>query len=527
VTYGYDLTGRLTLVSDTSAAITAAVPPGPNTQYATSYAYDALNRPTAVMWAPAPAAASPTASAVTFTHAYNKANQRSGQSTTDNSWWLYPAPVASAVSYTVNALNQYTAVGAVAPTYDANGNLTGDGTFTYGYDAENRLTSASGAGNTATYAYDGQGRRKLKTVSSATTIFVTDADNREVLEYDGASGQILRWYAYGLGSNDVLNQMDVVANTRATFIPDIQGSIIGTLDSSSGTLSKRGYLPYGVSASAAGTFAYTGQRIDPETNGLYYYRARMYRPTWGRFMQPDPIGYAGGSNLYAYVGNDPLNNTDPSGTIAFQLGGAAAGAVIGLTIQVGIDAWNWQLSSASVYAGAIVGGAAGGAAATLCGTCATVVAGAVSGAVAGGASNLVTSGLGGTFSAMSLGTDVAFGAVGGAAVGQVAPWAFKTFVPNKVKGDIGEALSATGLRLSGTRIAESPASTSVGRSTFDFRLSSGQFVESKFGFGQLSTAQREAAQLWGDQLEVHYWNYPTVSGIAGSGVAAGTAGSTK
>jgi len=205
------------------------------------------------------------------------------------------------------------AVGAVTPTYDANGNLTGDGTFVYGYDAENRLTSASGAGNTVSYAYNGQGRRKLKTVNGASTIFVTDADNREVLEYDGTSGQILRWYAYGLGPNDALNQMDVVANTRATFIPDIQGSIIGTLDSSSGALSKRGYLPYGASASASGTFAYTGQRIDPETNGLYYYRARMYTPRWGRFMQTDPVGYSAGSNLYAYVGNDPLNRADPTG----------------------------------------------------------------------------------------------------------------------------------------------------------------------------------------------------------------------
>ena len=94
-----------------------------------------------------------------------------------------------------NALNQYTAVGAVTPTYDANGNLTADGTFTYGYDAENRLISASGAGNTVSYAYDAQGRRKRKTVNGITTLYVTDADNREVLEYDGASGQVLRWHA--------------------------------------------------------------------------------------------------------------------------------------------------------------------------------------------------------------------------------------------------------------------------------------------------------------------------------------------
>ena len=78
------------------------------------------------------------------------------------------------------------------------------------------------------------------------------ADHREVLEYDGTSGQVLRWYAYGAGSNDVLNRMDVVANTRQTFIPDLQGSVLATLDSSTGALTKRGYPPYGEGASATG-----------------------------------------------------------------------------------------------------------------------------------------------------------------------------------------------------------------------------------------------------------------------------------
>jgi YD repeat-containing protein len=109
---------------------------------------------------------------------------------TDNSWFNYPAATPSTVSYTADALNQYTAVGAVSPTYDGNGNLTSDGTFALGYDAESRLTSASGAGNTASYTYDAQGRRKTKTVNGTTTVFVTDAGNREVLEYDGASGAL-------------------------------------------------------------------------------------------------------------------------------------------------------------------------------------------------------------------------------------------------------------------------------------------------------------------------------------------------
>jgi hypothetical protein len=57
-----------------------------------------------------------------------------------------------------------------------------------------------------------------------------------VLEYDGASGAIQRWYAYALGPNDVLNQMNVTAGTRATLVPDILSSVIGSQDSSSGAL---------------------------------------------------------------------------------------------------------------------------------------------------------------------------------------------------------------------------------------------------------------------------------------------------
>ena len=311
-----------------------------------------------------------------FTHGYDQTNRRVSLNVNDSTWLLYPA-AAGSTAYTANALNQYSAVGSVTPTYDGNGNLTFDGTFSYAYDAENRLTSITQGGTAiASYAYDGRGRRKSKTVGGTTTLFVTDADNREVLEYAGSGGAVGNWYAYGLGSNEVLNRMNVAAGTRATMIPDIQGSIVATLDSGSGALSKAGYLAFGENpGSLTGTFRFTGQRFDAETggatnqpSGLYYYRARMYSPTLGRFMQPDPVGYQSGVNLYAYVGNDPLNATDPSGLDTLQ-------AQIALSGRIGVGvfsfAYQYQIGIAVDNSGNIGvfhsygGGAAAGLQASL------------------------------------------------------------------------------------------------------------------------------------------------------------------
>ena len=62
-------------------------------------------------------------------------------------------------------------------------------------------------------------------------------------------------------------------------------------------------------------YMFTGRRYDPET-GLYYYRARYYSPELGRFLQPDPIRYEDGLNLYGYVLNNPVTEKDPYGEVS-------------------------------------------------------------------------------------------------------------------------------------------------------------------------------------------------------------------
>ncbi len=207
--------------------------------------------------------------------------------------------------------------------------------------------------------------------------------------------------------------MNVPAGTRATMIPDIQGSVLATLDSGSGTLAKAGYRPYGESGSTAGSFRYTGLRIDPESNGLYYARARMYNPAWGRFLQPDPIGYAGGANLYAYTGNDPLNRTDPSGKDPFigATVGFIAGAYYGALGAASTPGATWK----SVLVGAGVGGAVGAGVGALDPSLGVYTL-AVVGGVAGGAGDIAGQVITNALAGNSLG-NINYGSTAGAVIG--------------------------------------------------------------------------------------------------------------
>ncbi|MFH1653534.1 MAG: RHS repeat-associated core domain-containing protein, partial [Pseudomonadota bacterium] len=231
----------------------------------------------------------------------------------------------AAETYTYDSNNKLIG-GSGAYTYDANGNMTsktpGGTTITYQWNAKGQLTQAKKGTTTVDYVYDAIGRRVLKIIDNNGTVTkrryidigwnvaeIRDKNDAEVLQvFHGPNIDQIMYVVKG--SDKYRYWTDRLGNVKALLEP--YGGTPGY---------KYDYDVFGNpmittvgSPTVENPFMFNGREWDSEV-GIYYYRARYYDPSIGRFISEDPINLAGGINLYNYVGGNPVNRVDPWGLI--------------------------------------------------------------------------------------------------------------------------------------------------------------------------------------------------------------------
>ena len=246
--------------------------------------------------------------------------------------------------YVTGDNNQLTSDGTYNYEYDNEGNrvkkteiATGEVTE-YEWDYRNRLVdveTTNSDGNVianSDYTYDVFDNRIGKSVdadgsgagSAIVERYVLDGDHI-ALTFDG-SGNMTERFLHGLQIDSVLAQENAGGEVLWA-LADNQGSARILLDNQGNVVNEISYDAFGnitleTNDNVNFRGLYTGRESDSET-GLNYNRGRYYDPITGRFISIDPIGFAAGdSNLYRYVGNNPLFYIDPSGFCGVASGGA-------------------------------------------------------------------------------------------------------------------------------------------------------------------------------------------------------------
>jgi len=169
----------------------------------------------------------------------------------------------------------------------------------------------------ASYTYDSQNRRISKTVAGMTTHYIYDLANRLIAE-TLADGTPIRDFFYL--DNEPLAVREYQTNPGLYyFLNDHLGTPQQLITPAGAVVWQAAYLPYGEAQVQVNTVVnnlrFPGQYFDSET-GLHYNWNRYYDPITGHYISADPIGLEGGLNLYAYVGGNPVNWSDPWGLVS-------------------------------------------------------------------------------------------------------------------------------------------------------------------------------------------------------------------
>ncbi len=344
------------------------------------FAYDDTDQVTGVQYDATNPDTTPSSPARTVSYGFDPVGNRTN--VTDN---------GAGTSYTANNLNQYTAVGAASPTYDANGNLTNYLGWGYAYDAQNRLWGAANTNTSGTFTYDAKNRVVSRIVNGTTNYYFYD--DWSLVQEVSAAAAVLQTYVHGPRLDEMIFKTD--GSNLVYYHYDALGNVTHLTDSYSRVVERYRYDIYGkatikdgggntLTATAYGNrFQFTGREYLADF-GLHDYRNRVYLESWGRFIQTDPIRFdAKDVNIYRYCGNRPHLTTDPMGTdfgdvcITSALTGVLSSMTFGFcnaTDQVRNMALGKQkefdtdaLTSAA-YEGLMIGLAAGAGAGLLGGT---------------------------------------------------------------------------------------------------------------------------------------------------------------
>jgi RHS repeat-associated protein len=228
---------------------------------------------------------------------------------------------STAYTYTANT-NQLIKTGSTAITYDAAGNMVTSGGTGYNYNNAGRLRQVmSGTTLKGTYTYNHLGQRTRKVVGSTTTVYHYDIDGNLILE---TSNTATSKAAYVYANNELIGQVrrSGTTDTLVYIHTDHEGTPrLATNTSAVKVWSWEGRAfgdtvpnqdPDGDGSATTINFRYGNSYRDSESD-LWNMGYRVYDPQIGRFITSDPIGLRGGLNTFAYVLNNPLRWTDPTG----------------------------------------------------------------------------------------------------------------------------------------------------------------------------------------------------------------------